>query len=194
MRLYNPVSMRLSGSNMKIRSDRFNTYFLLAAVLAIVVGCQTAEQKEKNEKKQLSTLRIHLEVSPDGTEAKDPVPVYRESPVLLHISKDPFLTEADVAGAKVLDVMGGFAIQVQVDRRGIFLLEQYTTANKGRRMVIFSQFGITKAEARWLAAPLIKQRIADGFLVFTPDATREESERIVRGLNNVAAKNKKRNL
>lgn len=179
---------------MKIRSDRFNTYFLLAAVLVAAVGCQTAEQKEKDVKKQLSTLRIHLEVNPDGTQAKDPVPVFRESPLLVQISKSPFLTEADVEGAKLMEVMGGFAIQVQVNRRGIFLLEQYTTANKGRRMVIFSQFGVTPAEARWLAAPLIKQRIADGFLVFTPDATRAESERIVRGLNNVAAKNKKQSL
>ena len=43
-------------------------------------------------------------------------------------------------------------------------------------------------EARWLAAPRISQRIKDGVLVFTPDATREEAERIVRGLNNVAIK------
>jgi hypothetical protein len=33
---------------------------------------------------------------------------------------------------------------------------------------------------------LIRQRIADGVLVFTPDATRAEAERIVSGLNRVA--------
>jgi hypothetical protein len=32
----------------------------------------------------------------------------------------------------------------------------------------------------------MNERILDGTLTFTPDATREETERIVRGLNNVA--------
>jgi hypothetical protein len=39
---------------------------------------------------------------------------------------------------------------------------------------------------RWLAAPRITGRIADGRLEFTPDATRDEAERIVHGLNRVA--------
>ena len=47
--------------------------------------------------------------------------------------------------------------------------------------MIFSEFG----QARWLAAPMINKRISDGNYVFTPDATREEAERIVRGVNNV---------
>ena len=51
-----------------------------------------------------------------------------------------------------------------------------------------SQFG----EMRWLAAPMITRQIQDGIFVFTPDASREEAERIVRGVNNVVAKlNKK---
>jgi hypothetical protein len=33
---------------------------------------------------------------------------------------------------------------------------------------------------------LIKRRIGNGELVFTPDATREECDRIVTGINNVA--------
>jgi hypothetical protein len=46
-------------------------------------------------------------------------------------------------------------------------------------------------ENRFLGAPLITKRITDGVFVFTPDATREEAERIVAGLNNVIAKLKK---
>ena len=38
----------------------------------------------------------------------------------------------------------------------------------------------------WLAAPMTNKRISDGVLVFTPDASREEADRIVLGLNNVA--------
>ena len=48
-------------------------------------------------------------------------------------------------------------------------------------------------ELRWLAAPILQQRIRDGLLVFTPDATREEAERIVRGLKNVAKTVQKHN-
>ena len=40
-------------------------------------------------------------------------------------------------------------------------------------------------ETRWLAAPLITKRISDGVFIFTPDASKEETERIVNGLKNV---------
>ncbi len=36
--------------------------------------------------------------------------------------------------------------------------------------------------------PRINRRISNGELVFTPDATREEAERIVKGVNNVSKK------
>jgi len=41
---------------------------------------------------------------------------------------------------------------------------------------------------RWLAAPLINRRMADGMITFTPDASREETEKFVEGLNNSAKK------
>ena len=44
------------------------------------------------------------------------------------------------------------------------------------------------AENRWLAAPVIPSRIGNGVLTFTPDASREEADQIVLGLNNVAKK------
>jgi hypothetical protein len=85
--------------------------------------------------------------------------------------------------------MGGFQVMIQFDRQGTWLLEQYSVAARGKRVAIFSQFG----EARWLAAPVLARRIADGLFVFTPDATRAEAERIVRGLVTVAKKAQKNN-
>jgi hypothetical protein len=70
---------------------------------------------------------------------------------------------------------------------GGWLLEQYTTANKGKHLAISAEFG----EMRWLAAPKITQRLGEGRLVFTPDATREEAERIVDGVNRVAKRAQK---
>jgi preprotein translocase subunit SecD len=170
---------------MLIRQIPFNTYLVLALMTVLVAGCQTAETARK---KELSTLRLHLEVNSDGTDRNSPVPVYRANPVLINVEKTPFVDESNVTEAKLTDTLGGFAIQIQFDRRGTWLLEEYSTAHKGKRFAIYSQFGNTATEARWLAAPRIPQRIANGLLVFTPDATREEAERMVRGLNNVARK------
>ena len=141
------------------------------------------------KKKEASTFRVHLEVAQDGTDKNAPVPVYRQNPMYVNVENAPFLTEAHISKASVVDALGSFQIMIQLDRRGTWLLEQYTTAHRGRRIAIFSQFG----EIRWLAAPVMNKRITDGLLVFTPDATREESERIVKGLNNVAKEFQKDN-
>jgi preprotein translocase subunit SecD len=155
---------------------RFNAYLIVALFALFWTGCQSLKKKEA------STLRVHLEVNPDGTDKNGPVPVYRQNPVYVNVEKSAFLTEANIAKASVVEAMGSFQIMIQYDRRGTWLLEQYSTANRGRRIALFSQFG----QVRWLAAPVLQKRIGDGLLVFTPDATREESERIVRGLSNVA--------
>jgi hypothetical protein len=155
---------------------RFNAYLVITLLALSGAGCQALKKKEA------STLRVHLEVNPDGTDKNGPVPVYRQNPVYVNVENSAFLTEANIAKASVVEAMGSFQIMIQYDRRGMWLLEQYSTANRGRRMAIFSTFG----QARWLAAPVLQKRITDGLLVFTPDATREESERIVRGLSNVA--------
>jgi hypothetical protein len=155
------------------RLSRFNVYLIL---LVFCCGCQATRKKEA------STLRLYHEVTPGPAGRSITVSVYRSDPVFVHVSDAPFLNEGDIAEASVVDAPGSFQIMIQYNRRGTWLLEQFTTQYKSRRMAIFSQFG----DARWLAAPMITTRIGDGLLVFTPDATREEAERIVRGLSNVA--------
>jgi preprotein translocase subunit SecD len=95
------------------------------------------------------------------------------------------------------DPLGGFEFTIQFDRQGTRLLEQYSTASKGKRIAVFSYFGNPKepgkGEVRWLAAPVVRERITDGIFTFTPDASREEAERIARGLNNVARVKEKDN-
>jgi preprotein translocase subunit SecD len=157
---------------------------LFAAILAS--GCQT--HKEEDKTKLLSTLRLHLEVVPDMMDFSTPVPVYRAKPVMVNVDKDAFLTEANVEEAKVVDAYGGYDLQIKFNREGRWIWENYTTSNVGRHVAIFSQFGKSKAEARWLGAPVIARRSSNGILVFTPDATREEADRIVLGLNNAARK------
>ena len=83
---------------MNIRWCRFNIYLALALALAAVCGCKTSG--DTNPKKLLSTFRLHLEASRDGTKANEPVPIYREKPVMVNVEKMPFLTEVNVAEAR----------------------------------------------------------------------------------------------
>lgn len=161
---------------------RFNVYLLIASVALLAVGCQS---HKNDDDKKYSTLRLHVEVTQSIGDFSVYVPIYRQSPVQVNVDKDPFLTEVNVSEAKVMDTIGGFALRIEFDHEGAMLLENYTTANPGRRIAMFSSFGKTKEESRWLAAPRIDKRISNGVLIFTPDATRAEAERIVLGLNNV---------
>lgn len=165
---------------------RFNLYLLLVLTTAFTFGCRT----EKNDKKkELATLRVHLESGADTLSGSIKVPIYRASPVELQVDKDPFLNEAHVASARVVDVLGGFDLQIQLNRQGTWLLQEYSANNPGKHYAIFTQFGEKGKESRWLAAPIFTHLISDGLIQFTPDASREECEEIATGLNNIAKKN-----
>jgi preprotein translocase subunit SecD len=167
----------------------FNIYLLLSFALAAGSGCRTG--KGGSHRKEIATLRVHIEVVAQSMDFSTSVPIYRQKPTMVTVDKSPFLTEVNVSEARVVDVAGGFDLQIKLERQGSWLFEQYTTVNPGKHIAIFSAFQHQgKKEARWLAAPIIRQRISSGVLSFTPDATREEAEEIASGLNNVAKKNK----
>jgi hypothetical protein len=170
---------------MMIRWRRFNLYLCGALILAVVAaaGCRTAESRRKN---QLCVIRLHLEAPPDGMNQSQPVPIYRQQPINVNILKEPFLGENSVKGAKVVDVVGGFALSIQFDHMGARMLEQYSTSSRGARVAIFSLFGEPMTNSRWLAAPILSRPITNGVLIFTPDTTRAEADSIALGLNNDA--------
>ena len=174
---------------MLIVRYRFNIYLLtaLASAAIFLCGCQMFSSGDPNDK-IVSSLSLHIETHPDASELSSPVPIFREKPIMVNVEKDPFLTEADISGAKLVEVMGGFALQIQFDERGTWTLEQMTATNPGKRIAILSRFGPKFKEARWLAAPFISRRISNGILTFTPDASKEESEKIILGLKNIVQK------
>lgn len=179
---------------MLIVRCRFNTY-LQAMMLFIAVcfcGCRMFSSGDL-DKKVVSSVSLHMETNPYMTDLSSPVPIFREKPIMVNVEKSPFLTEGDVAGAKLVEVMGGFALQIQFDQHGTWILEQATATNPGKRIAILCRFGPKFKEVRWLAAPYVSRRISNGILQFTPDATREETEQIVLGLNNIAGKTQKSN-
>ena len=171
---------------MKVCARGFNIILTLAAALALLSGCQIHRQKGP-----LGALRVHIQVNPDALGISQTVSVLRSDPVLVTIAHDPILTEADIVAAKVVETPGGVAIEIHFDENGAWLLEQYSSANPGGHFAIFGQWGEKLVNGRWLAAPLITHRIADGVLAFTPDASREEAGQLVLGLNRVAAQTRK---
>jgi hypothetical protein len=172
---------------MKFRSFRFNTYlFLLAATL--VAGCKSPEEKKRD--KTVARFALFLEGAQDGTTNYVSVEI---SGVNLLASRKPFLDEGNVQKAAVLDTQdGGFAMQVQYNQRGTFVLDAISAQYRSRRMIVFSELSVDETvTSHWLAAPLIGARILDGRILFTPNATREEAEQIVLGVNNLVKKSKR---
>jgi hypothetical protein len=209
---------------MKSRHRSFNIYFALACIVLAAGGCAVmrAITKETNPKAEQSTIRLYLEgQKADQTTAGTVLVTSNKYPFT--VQRDPFLTEGDLSKASIVDDPdGSFYIQLRFKDHGALLLDMYTSDNKGKHIIVFSQFpkpGYKAAKAKkkpdnaddadlvepstaappagtprwsgWLAAVLIRDRISNGLFRFTPDATREEGLRIVRGLRNVIGKEKK---
>lgn len=166
---------------MNFYARGFNLYLLAAALLT---GCAT----EKKDTEPLGTLRVHVESRGNLPGGGLRVSVLRATPVVVTIAENSILSEANIVTATLIDSPGGFAIKVKFDENASWILEQNTAANPGRHLVIFGHWGDTESDGRWLAAPIIARRIADGTLVFTPDASREEALELVTGLNAAAKK------
>ena len=173
---------------MLTRPHRFNFYLLAGLLAALAVaGCATGPKKGRQKE---ASIRFHLELNAAEKGQATNVVVGRSAPFQVTVDRQSFLTEFNVEAARVQDTLGGFAIAIQFDVNGTILLEQYTTAYRGRRAGIIAEFG----ELRWLAAPVMQSRVANGQFLFTPDATREEAERIVEGLNRVAKRTRKQRM
>ena len=202
---------------MKSLDRSFNIFFAIVC-LVLAAGCSTSSSKP-NPKKLQSTIRLYLEgQKADKTTAG----------TVLTVERDPFLDESDVSKVAIVeDPDGTFYIQLGLNDHGTLLLDMYTASNKGKHIIVFSQFptpgkkaekpkkdnkksdeaddsdlvekpmGQPKPEkadkpreSAWLAAVLVRSRISNGLFRFTPDVSRTECNRIVRGLRNVIAKNK----
>lgn len=167
----------------------FNLYLLPATLLLLLAtGC--AFLKSEFRQAPLAILRIHVE-SGTSSGASQAVSVIRSEPVLVNILTEPIISEGNVVSARLLETAGGFAVELKFDQSGGWALEQFTAANPGKHLVIFGQWSDKAADSRWLAAPLITGRMANAVLAFTPDASREEMEQMVKGLNEDAKKRAK---
>ncbi len=170
---------------MKFRLVRFNIYLCLVLILGWAgAGCQSDPAEKKAPKKGYSAISLHLEVNPDGTDKNSTVMVGRQTPFPVNVIKTGFLETVHLGRASVVEDEGGYKLRLQFYQKGVWLLEQYTVSNKGRRIAVYAEL----EDFRWLAAPVITQKISDGVLTFTPDASREEAENLALGLNKAIKK------
>lgn len=173
---------------MKFRCGRFNLYFMALLAVALAACETTGPGSAQKGSPDLATVRIHLETHPDPvTGTSKQITVGREQPQTLHVS-GAMLGEASLAAAELWDGNDGqYAIHLQFDREGAHTLETLSMSYRGKRLAIISQF----PQPRWIGTFRMERRIADGTILFRPDATREEAQRIVSGLNKAVAKLKK---
>lgn len=155
------------------------TRLLLVLSLLGLTAC--ASKPPKNA----ATLSMHLP-------APASLPDYRRMPVVLrmpaislYIDKFAVLTERDLETAAVTGAGDGFAIRLVFGRHGTIELDRLSLNNRGELLVILIN-GVP------VAAPMLKQRIVDGYFEFTPDLTREQAEKVVEGLNASIAYYKKK--
>lgn len=162
----------------------FNTLFA-AILLAGLAACSTGSSKQP---KPLKHIRIHVESRHDIPERALQAEVGRVDPLKFTVEKLPILTEIHVERAALLDQHGGFQLQLKFDTLGSRILESYTSAAAGRHLLVLTDID---GVSHWIAAPVIRGRIGDGTLAFSPIASREDMERLVRGLNKEVEKRKR---
>ena len=182
MDLYNGLVIRLPCPTMISRWSRFNIILLacFGAVVLATSGCALTPMKPTNA----STVKFFLEASTDGPGRTQEITIHSTSPLVVIAQEAPFLSELDVAHAELEEFVDAFAIVIEFTPHGKLWLESVSTANIGKRIVVFGEFGVT----RWIAAPRITARLGAGILRFAPlDLTHPEAERFVQGLNETAA-------
>jgi hypothetical protein len=180
---------------MKTQTLRFKhgLHWLLAAFIG-AAGAALAKDREPE-----AILRIHQEVPKESSGKSQTIGFMRSKPTAINVEHDSFLDERYITNAAIVDAVGGVAIELSLSATGARLLEQYSSAHRGYRLVLFCQWGDPKAPAgdpkalkqRWIAAPLLTRTIMDGKIRFTPDTTDEEAKTIVAGLKNTVRKHGK---
>jgi hypothetical protein len=168
--------------NMSFCTRRFNLYLALVLVLPLC-SCSWFHKKQKEK---AAAIRIHTEARASVPGQTQTISLMRAMPVEVTVDVEPVVTEGNVLAARLIESEGGYAVLVRFDESGGWALEQATSRYPGKHLVIFGQWGEKVSEGRFLAAPLITRRNATAEISFTPDASREEMQEFVDGLNNLS--------
>ncbi len=116
--------------------------------------------------------------------------VYQASPKMVHVAPKPVLVGGPgiLQGTRVIDTQDGLhAIQLNFTSRGKALVEYLTTNYRDRRLYVVvahsDQSKTNGVNSRCIGVSYIRGTLRASSMVFTPDASREESENIVELVN-----------
>lgn len=185
---------------MKPRLRSFNIYFFAAAAI-LASGCGS---RSLSLHKDYTFLRVYMEAR-NGASSGSQIVEVAHTPIF--VVAEPFLTEQDVSQARLMDNPDGtYDIQVSFNDHGSLVLDMTTTSSRGLDLVICVQYPprswnrpndsdafpsdkSASARSRYMSwsAVRIRSGLTGGTIVFTPDASRVEAQRIVDGLNNIVS-------
>lgn len=166
------------------------TGLIFFLTLSGIVGCKSSAERKKD--KFMVSLSFHLEVPRDGSNRNYTIQALRSNPFAVNVEVAPFVDPSHIQSAALVDTLGGYAIQVTLNNSGVFRMQNVTGTNRQKRIAVQSLN--SDNEQRWLAAPKLTQPINNGVFIFTPDVdSREEAEKLVRGVNNMVKKIERKN-
>jgi hypothetical protein len=168
---------------------RFNIYLIVSLLLVSTSGCHglgsLSGKGDKKKAKAAAFVELHIE-DPYGTsDYTETISVLRDNPTHMTVEKDAFVDTADLASAKVVTgETGMYKLQLKFNDIGTQRIDGFTSRYRGRHIAILCKFPAD----RWLGALLITKPISNGIVEITPDATQEECDTIVKGLEAVIKK------
>ena len=144
-----------------------------ALVLLTAAGCASGSK---------ITWRVYEEVGGSLPESHVQIAELPKYHLRIPIDPIPVLTEKDIQAAEIHPTAGGDAVLVRYDIEATMRVEELTTRDRGRYLVVFWN-------DRPVAAWLVDQRLTNGQFLVEGDFTDEEAAVIVRNLNRLGGKN-----
>ena len=151
-----------------------NQIWLVMAML-IATGCALFGGRKP------MTLRIHEQADgavPEGHRREVQIP---KTGLTLIVDPFPVLTERDVEVAELYETSGGLAVMLRFDAHGMFVLDEVTTRDRDRYLVVF-------LNDRPVTARLVDQRLVHGQFLLEGDFTDAEARQLIDDLNRMAKK------
>lgn len=143
--------------------------------LLLAAGCATSGNHKP------MTLRIHEQVDtglPEGHWREVQIP---KTGLTLRVDPFPVLTERNVEVAEPYETSGGLAVMLLFDAHGMFVLDEVTTRDRGRYLVVF-------LNDRPVTARLVDRRLVHGQFLLEGDFTDTEARQLINDLNQMARK------
>ncbi len=162
----------------------------LLSTLILAIGCNYANYSVET-KRNKAQFAFFIEGFPRQGEETKLLKFHQAKPKFIHIDPNPVLKgdSGMLTSSKVIDTEDGLhAIQLDFTTLGQSVMEHITTNYRARRLyVVVAQSDVqsktNKIIMRCIGAKYIQQTVSAPYMVFTPDASREESENIVNLAN-----------